>query len=56
MGYIIFVIILLLLDIAALDDITTGHQPHFILEYSTLILTALVYLYLLKKWFFSKPK
>ena len=42
----IFILIVLLLDFAAFDDITTGRQPHYIFEYATLIVSAPVLLVL----------
>ena len=41
-----FVIILLLLDFAALDDITTGNEPSYIEEYAILIVSAIIFVLL----------
>ena len=41
-----FIIIVLLLDIAALDDITTGHEPKYIGEYLTLLGSIFIFGYL----------
>ena len=38
-GIAVAILALLLLDFAALDDITTGTQPHFYLEYATLAIS-----------------
>jgi hypothetical protein len=43
----ILVLVLLLLDFAALDDITTGNEPALIEEYLTLFLTFPIFGYLL---------
>lgn len=40
---IVGIIFLLLLDWAALDDITTGSEPNYIFEYTVLIVSAVVY-------------
>lgn len=37
------VILFLILDFLALDDITTGNEPNFTGEYLTLILSGLVF-------------
>ena len=37
------VLVVLLLDFAALDDITTGNQPHFYPEYTMLAISALLF-------------
>jgi len=36
-------VLLVLIDIAALDDITTGSEPSFILEYSILTISAFIF-------------
>lgn len=35
---------LFLLDFAALDDITTGNEPNFYLEYAILIISVFVFI------------
>lgn len=40
---ILLVIVLLLLDFAALDDITTGNEPNLTLEYLILFVSFLVF-------------
>lgn len=37
------VLILLVLDWAALDDITTGNEPDYFLEYATLVVSLLFF-------------
>lgn len=36
-------VVLTLLSLAALDDITTGHEPHFYAEYAMITATVLWY-------------
>jgi hypothetical protein len=47
------IIAVLALDWAALDDITTGHQPHFVIEYLMLLISIPVILHLLRR---TRPK
>jgi hypothetical protein len=47
------VILFLLLDYAALDDITTGNEPNFYGEYAFL-LASVPLLILVSKWAFGK--
>jgi hypothetical protein len=42
--FIILVVALLLLDYAALDDITTGNEPSYGLEYLMLIFSSVIFL------------
>ena len=37
------IVVFILLDFAALDDITTGNEPDFVGEYATLFLSILVF-------------
>ena len=39
----ILIISLLLLDYAALDDITTGNEPDYIGEYLTLVVSGVIF-------------
>lgn len=39
----IIILALILIDFAALDDITTGSEPSFILEYSILTVSAFIF-------------
>ncbi len=39
----ICILVLLLLDWAALDDITTGNEPDYYGEYAVLVISAVVY-------------
>ncbi len=53
-GLIIFILVILLLDFAALDDITTGNEPTLFGEYamlaaSVVIFAVLIFIYLRKK-------
>lgn len=41
---------LLLIDLAALDDITTGVEPHFYYEYATLAVSVPLLLWLVRRW------
>lgn len=41
-GYLLALAVVLLLDFAALDDITTGREPDFYLEYGIILLSLLV--------------
>ena len=45
---------LLLLDWAALDDITTGNEPDYKGEYLTLIFSAIVFVGLITYWVKTK--
>ncbi|OGC69594.1 hypothetical protein A2415_03405 [candidate division WWE3 bacterium RIFOXYC1_FULL_39_7] len=46
----IIVLVLLALDYAALDDITTGNEINFYLEYSILLVSLAIYLILIYKF------
>ena len=50
---IVIIILLLLLDYAALDDITTGSEPNFYGEYAMLVVSVPA-LILSFKWAFGK--
>lgn len=43
--------VLLLLDWAALDDITTGNEPNYSGEYFILIISVVIYAILIYFWF-----
>jgi hypothetical protein len=45
----LLVIGLLLLDWAALDDITTGNEPNYWGEYLTLVVSGVIFLWLWRK-------
>lgn len=42
-GWVLIVVMLLMLDWAALDDITTGTEPDFYGEYAILIISVVVW-------------
>lgn len=44
-------LVLLALDWAALDDITTGHEPSLVLEIALLALSAPLLVFLTRAWF-----
>ena len=46
----VVVLVLLLLDLAALDDITTGVQPHFYYEYGMLAVSLPLFLGLIRRF------
>lgn len=52
--FILVFIALLILDYAALDDITTGNEPNFLLEYLFLVLSIPLFWFLgvrlIKAW------
>lgn len=52
----IAVIALLVLDWLALDDITTGSEPDFYLEYAILIASFLFFAFVCYKNFYKKQK
>ena len=41
---------LLLLDLAALDDITTGVEPHFYYEYAMIAVSVPLLWWLVRRW------
>ncbi|MCY4599367.1 MAG: hypothetical protein OXF27_05550 [Acidobacteria bacterium] len=41
---------LLLIDLAALDDITTGVEPHFYYEYAMLAVSVPLLWWLVRRW------
>jgi len=45
---------MLLLDFAALDDITTGHEPDYLGEYAILIISAVIFFYIGYKYLYKK--
>ena len=44
------VLVLVLLDLAALDDITTGVQPHFYYEYAMLAVSVPLLVWLVRRY------
>ena len=44
-----FITAILLLDFAALDDITTGNEPDYSGEYAILILSVFIFVFLIYK-------
>ncbi|EKD95842.1 MAG: hypothetical protein ACD_24C00305G0001 [uncultured bacterium] len=48
--YILIVLILVILDFAALDDITTGNEPNYTLEFVILALSVFAYTFLVIKF------
>lgn len=50
----LFIVIMLLLDFAALDDITTGHEPDYLGEYAILIISAVIFFYIGYKYLYKK--
>lgn len=48
---VIGLVAILLLDWAALDDITTGNEPNYYLEYLTLAGSVLIFGFLIFKFF-----
>jgi len=46
--YYLLIIAILLLDFAALDDITTGNEPSFVGEYLTILSSVPIIFYLYK--------
>ncbi|MBI2074816.1 MAG: hypothetical protein HYT83_03215 [Candidatus Levybacteria bacterium] len=51
-----FVIILLLLDFAALDDITTNKQPGYFWEYLMLFASILIFIFLGRIFLIKSPR
>ncbi len=51
---VLLMVMMLLLDWAALDDITTGNEPNYIGEYGVLVVSGLVMAYLVWKWWKGK--
>ena len=45
----LLVVGLLLLDWAALDDITTGNEPNYMGEYLVLVMSGVIFLWLWRK-------
>ena len=43
---VVLVVVVLALDWAALDDITTGNEPDYFLEYATLVVSAIIFLFI----------
>ncbi|MFZ5844966.1 MAG: hypothetical protein ACOY0S_00675 [Patescibacteria group bacterium] len=48
-----FIVVLLLLDLAALDDITTGTEPNYSGEYAILGVSLLIFGWLAYKWLYT---
>ena len=48
--YILTMLILAILDFAALDDITTGNEPNYTLEFVILALSVFAYTFLVIKF------
>ena len=49
-------LILILFDYAALDDITTGNEINYYLEYSILVASAAIFLILIFKFYKNRTK
>lgn len=45
-----FIVVILLLDYAALDDITTGNEPNYYGEYAILVISAIIFGFLVFKY------